>query len=814
MEEGRKILSFTGTFSDGSSRITQGVVDVAINLTQPDPLIENGSIWADIPHQGFNENSPYIGKLDYRIFYRTSNGNNQATLIKPIIIIDGFDPGDKRKIQDSDPHPMLTNLEHRSIEEMMVYRDSNGDYVELIPELRDLGYDVVIVNHPTHWANGFKMDGGADYIERNAKTHVKLYQYLNNQLIQNGSDEELVIVGPSMGGQISRYALAYMEKHGIPHNTRLWVSIDSPHLGANIPIGIQSLLNVVWGVTGSISAEDFVVNQLGSAAARQQLIEQYSGVSGGQLNQHWLDGRTISQGFNQNKGRPIYINYYNNLFNNGLPGSNGYPQNLRKIAIVNGSLLGSRGFVNPFSPGSTSLTQNPYNDLFANEGIQSLKFEGNTNGLGYTTRMETYIAPDFGANNKVSFFKKYNVVWNYYDGYVTNNNSRGNMDNVSGGWYPSNWELAYSIENSVPCSWIIGQICVNDWHLHSLEHVNSFIPTVSALGFLNPNFEWDHDMDRNLVCTGEIPFDTYFGPRKNEQHTSFTEESIQWLLQELEGNEQPPTVYPKASDINGPYVICDGDIVTYDFDTCKSSPVNHWEVSPNLNIITSDALSVTVETLQTNATGPGFIRAVYANYAVKKNVWLGIPASATSISGPAEVDTGSIVTYHGWGAEGATSFKWWLPYPFEENVDVRNPINYASDNWQTWPNQGRYNYHVFTGNGGYNGLVQFFGVNSCGIGGSAHLEVEHTNNGSCSTCYDPVYPYPNSADESFNLDFTAYPGGVYEIYIYDEFTNILYHDQSSNVLKTIDTSGLTNGVYYLHIHDGNEILAYQLIIQH
>ena len=219
--------------------------------------------------------------------------------------------------------------------------------------LRNLGYDVVVVNHPTHWHNGIRIDGGADYIERNALTHVQLYQRLIQRLNQNNSNESLVIVGPSMGGQISRYALAYMEKHNIEHRTRLWVSVDSPHLGANIPIGVQSLLHLMYNITGSVAAGDFIEYQLNSAAARQQLIEQYANSSNEELGQIWLDGRSISQGFSQNKGRPIYLNYYNNLFQNGLQGSQGYPTLSRNIALINGSLLGRSSFMNPFEALST-----------------------------------------------------------------------------------------------------------------------------------------------------------------------------------------------------------------------------------------------------------------------------------------------------------------------------------------------------------------------------------------------------------------------------------------------------------------------------
>ena len=111
-----------------------------------------------------------------------------------------------------------------------------------------------------------------------------------------------------MGGQISRYALAYMEANNIEHNTRLWVSIDSPHLGANIPIGLQTLVRQV--MSDNALAQDFVNNHLGSAAAKQQLIEQLGGWNTSNVHQELLNGRTISQGFSQTRGHPFYIQYY------------------------------------------------------------------------------------------------------------------------------------------------------------------------------------------------------------------------------------------------------------------------------------------------------------------------------------------------------------------------------------------------------------------------------------------------------------------------------------------------------------------------
>jgi hypothetical protein len=232
-EEGYKILTFTATFADGSTKTTQGTLHVKLALhLPPPPLIVKYTEDATIPFQGIGESMPYLGYLEYTVFY----GNPQAKIKKPLVIIDGFDPGDERKVRDEDSDKPAN--EHRSIYEYNIYEDAAGDPYFIIPDLRVLGYDVVIVNHPTYYRNGYKIDGGADFIQRNAYAHIELYKELNAQVAANGSTEQLVIIGPSMGGQISRFALAYMEGHNIPHNTRLWVSVDSPHLGANIPLGL------------------------------------------------------------------------------------------------------------------------------------------------------------------------------------------------------------------------------------------------------------------------------------------------------------------------------------------------------------------------------------------------------------------------------------------------------------------------------------------------------------------------------------------------------------------------------------------------
>ncbi|MAP53911.1 T9SS type A sorting domain-containing protein [Altibacter sp.] len=815
-ESGYKTLTFEATFADGSSLITQAVIHVQrIIYVPPNPQIENGRIDAEIPFQGYDENTPRLGKLDYRIFYSSPN----AVLMKPIIIIDGFDPGDKRKFEDTDPHPGSTNEDHVSIVEFMNYMVGETSR-SLIDELNNLGYDVVLVNHPTYnsISGGSIIDGGADYIERNALTHVKLYQELNNRLVQNNSDEQLIIVGPSMGGQISRYALAYMEKNNIPHNTRLWVSVDSPHIGANIPIGLQAMVNQVAS-TGNIMAQDFVESQLGAAAAKQQLIEQFNGWNGNQLRQDYFNARAIGQGFSENRGHPFFVQFYNNLYNNRTSNNRGYPEDLRKIALVNGSLTGKRDFFNPF---------NEQFDAFIDDGqiganIRAFQTVCSPWPVCWDVHIgssEAYSMPGINGNGKVSRFK---YLFDDKSKYATNINSRGTMDNVPGGWFAGFNEVVGDIDGTDPIvpsggfwsSWdgiystifsifsdIIGGA---ELTVYNNEHAHSFIPTISSLGFFNPDFNWNEKLNRNLVCTNEIPFDSYFGPKINERHTSFTEESVAWLLEELAGNPQPPTVYLEGDDMNGPAAVCASGPVAYDFDICTSPPVESWEVSDNLQILTSDDTSVTVQAINGTVSGSGFIKAVYPYTEVKKTVWVGNPTQAPVITALTQNFPDSPVNYTFEidpsisTIQGTVLERHWGIFPTymvqimnEEQVVITTPANEGI--------MLDY-YYKFRNECGWSPQSEAHGHTVEDPNGDGGIESE-------------IILFPNSSDAELHIDLRTTANDTYILDLYDQYANLLHHSECTNILKTIDTYSLDNGIYFLHISNGEELVIKQVVINH
>ena len=167
--------------------------------------VSSQTITAAIGYQGYDESQAYFGEGEYQLFIDTIDG----VLDKPIIMIDGFDPGDERDIS-------------------MLYNglDFNGE--NLADILRNEGYDFIALNESLYTSDGKDIDGGADYIQRNAMVLVELINFINNEKV---GSEELVIIGPSMGGLIARYGLSYMEQNSMDHETRLYISFDSTSFG-------------------------------------------------------------------------------------------------------------------------------------------------------------------------------------------------------------------------------------------------------------------------------------------------------------------------------------------------------------------------------------------------------------------------------------------------------------------------------------------------------------------------------------------------------------------------------------------------------
>ena len=420
------------------------------------------AITANIAYQGFGEPQAYFGQGEYEIFLDNVDG----VLDRPVIVLDGFDPGDGRGIG-------------------ALYASLSYGGQNLADELRDLGFDIVVLNAPNYITDGYEIGGGGDFIQRNAMVLIALIQELN---AQKQGDEELVVLGPSMGGLIARYALAYMEQEGLPHETRLYLSFDSPHRGANIPIALQYLINYFAVVGGDPMAQatvDFVLN---SSAAKQMLVDHLSG--------HLLAGSDLEQ--DPNLLLPAGAPNFRDEFQQELDAL-GFPQNVRNVTMINGAVDGT----NIGSPGmevvNTSIEVDALTDI----------------------DIALYFTPEAGQNITVTDVATYfiGIPVSTFSADAQSPGSSDGVDSAPGGTGNISAALAGGGGSPVLQEFIDA--------LNQDEY--SFIPTMSALAIDTDNWHGPADLAAS-------PFDNIEASTINSGHVSLTQSMADFAIIEIFGS--------------------------------------------------------------------------------------------------------------------------------------------------------------------------------------------------------------------------------------------------------------------------------------
>lgn len=438
-------------------------------LAQPGSESAITDINSTISYQGFDETAAYHGTGEYKIYYDNIDG----VLDKPIFFVDGFDPNDSRTI------PLMYSL--------LNFGMSGANLGDLI---RDEGYDLVVLNFPTYTrtADGATINGGADYIQRNAYILVELLNTINAMKV---GTEENVVIGPSMGGLISRYALKYMEDNTMDHETRLYISFDSPHRGANVPMSIQYLFNYLLnGPLPITEIEPLVDGLLGSPAAKQMLIDHYLAHVGG-------DGITQT-GSNLPTGAPNFRDTFQTELD-----AMGFPQDTRNIAITNGSGQGSL---------TGTIGMELLNHLFATSATTRA-----TIALNFTPA-ENIDAQVTDVVGEVLFFG----VWIPAATYSANSQSPltvDGLDSAPGGQF----DLTSFDDGS---STLITEFVFN---LAEPKKFN-FIPTISGLAITETD-DW-YDLP-NVTNRFNTPFDATYIPDENEPHVQVNAGNVAFALDEI-----------------------------------------------------------------------------------------------------------------------------------------------------------------------------------------------------------------------------------------------------------------------------------------
>lgn len=443
--------------------------------------------------------------------------------------------------------------------------------------LRALGYDIVILNYPANKYVEFAFpvypsshshlpphypapapdtikiyrDGGTDYIQRNAFILVKLLQDLKSQL-PTGSNYKFAVIGPSMGGLITRYALSYMEKNGLDHNTCLWLSFDAPHHGANIPLGLQDMFRYMADKLNNQSAKDVMNTQLRRPAARQMLISQTTGNSADLPNYI-------------HNAAPDRVHWMNDL--NAI----GFPQNVRRISLVNGK--GSGGVYH--TPGSEMFTIEGY--LAANPHNAALE------------ATPYFMNPTY--SKIVHVWKLFKKAYNLWGSFTM---AYGPLDGVQGGMYDVQEDVYTPTEGSHDTalfkSWgsRFYTPFVSTAYITNKTHNMSFIPTVSGLALNNPNINWSQPIDvASLVCDNKTPFHNIFVPEENENHVTITAKNAPWIIEEITDGQPGCPVICSRSITGGVERLCEDATETYYLDATipvASGFTTTWSVGPDVEI--------------------------------------------------------------------------------------------------------------------------------------------------------------------------------------------------------------------------------------
>ena len=417
------------------------------------------TITANIAYQGYDETQAYFGQGEYEIYLDNVDG----VLDKPIIVLDGFDPGDSRDIPG-------------------LYASLSFDGQNMADILRDEGFDIVILNAPLYNTGGKDIDGGGDYIQRNAMVLIAMIQQLNADKV---GDNELVVLGPSMGGLIARYALSYMEDNSLDSETRLYISFDAPHRGANIPISLQYLINYFADQVGDATAQQVVDQLLNSPAAKEMLVDHLLG--------HLLAGSTYEQ--DPTKVLPLGAPGFRNEFQAELDVL-GFPTNVRNVTMINGSGNGTT----TGSPGITVVDTNLEIDTVTDVDV-ALKF---TPAASQTNTVTDVTVNFFG------------FPINTYQTTAQSPNNTAGVDSAPGGTGSISDALGDGGGNQVLIDFI-----------NALQQdLYSFIPTMSSLAINNP--DWFATPNLN-----DSPFVNFYIPNDNEPHVTVTAESAQFALDEI-----------------------------------------------------------------------------------------------------------------------------------------------------------------------------------------------------------------------------------------------------------------------------------------
>lgn len=721
--------------------------------------------------------------------------NKTLGLRKPVIIAEGFDTG-----HIINPDKEFGDNDYNGFQSM-VKKAGNSEELNALLYGPNSEYDLVYVD----W------NIGTDDIHRNALLFKEIIRRVNAMKAQSGSISKNIIIGQSMGGLITRWALKDMENKGEDHQTRLFVSFDTPHQGANVPLGYQDMAIHL--------RKQYIRSGVGLSL---ELISLFSGNV--TLNDKLQLAKTPA-------AKQMLINYVNpsydidNSFHNAWQAelrSMGYPQGfagspIRNIAVSNGTECGKMLAAAP--PGSelTSIDASG-NTRFLTDliggffplwailpiatGKPAFLLEIFPGKSSITADVKIRTIAEGGGNqvyyNKVTYKKKilYLIPVSATLLHQANDAPSGMLtyDSYPGGYFDTQFNPTPEIAEQ---NWLV-KYQINIRHQPRF----SFVPAASALD-IGSGANTLTDIDYKTMYRGAVPptgskatpFANFITAKgANEYHTIINPVNSKWLTDEIIGLNpvaEDCAIRCVANDnLEGPVDICQSG-------TCRLANIPtglniQWIATGNIRITgPSDLTEVTV--VKTADAGTGKLEARLssscANVNIEKQINIktlyplfDVPANISSLNGIISV------------SNPQPDWQYLWTFPGQGNRIDTNPFirfNYARG---TFPSRIDLTLRV---------------TDACGSVGYYSRTVFFENTQGTFR----VYPIPVDAQLFIETNAITLPSNGMNTY-----TAILYTENMTEVRRatftsrsggnqtSINTSALPNGTYYLHIGTDKRII--------
>jgi len=365
--------------------------------------------------------------------------------------------------------------------------------------------------------------------------------------------QDITLIGPSMGSLIAQYALAYMENKGIPHRVKTYISFDGNHQGANVPIGLQNYVEYITrrGILKNIKTiREGLYNGYG---ARQQLAHHHS------ANSQFPAPDAMRTQF---------------LANLTVLSPTQYPQNCRKVALINGT---NKGILNPYHGTNTDILSID----IKRKGIKSIWGLCNDQickKIKWTARTAT----NNGSNRVAEMWTAsplYNTLFwlplgktNKYAQAAWGNSSQ---DNAPGGQFGELFSEDYETHATFLAKELIYLITGDKPNFNINLNNFTMMPSYSSADLQFPNKDLYMKWDDQYLC-GKTPFDYVYAPPTNEEHVFVSPQGSVYFENEARCNRDDLPTF--ISGILGDYNLCTSG--NFSLATCTPNVPITWSVTP------------------------------------------------------------------------------------------------------------------------------------------------------------------------------------------------------------------------------------------